>query len=118
MTIIVYTTSISCNKTLVSNQLKILEFLRLKQIDHEEIDLSINTEARSFMIEKMPQDKQENALPPQVFNDSIYCGDYDNFFNAQEMRCPYTFFKLSPPPDSYEERQIKKYKSQGIELKF
>ena len=118
MPVLVYTTSVSCNKSLSKQQWQILEFLRVKNIEYEEIDLSVNTDARSIMLKKMPENKKENALPPQVFNEDVYCGDYEAFFNAQEMRCLYTFFKLTPPENSYEERQIKKYKSQGIELKF
>ena len=34
-------------------------------------------------------------LPPQIFCNNDYLGDYDSFFMAKEMELSFTFFKQS-----------------------
>jgi len=38
---------------------------------------------------------QRNPLPPQIFNDQDYCGDYDGFDVSNETDQLYVFLKLS-----------------------
>ena len=118
MGIVVYTTSVPANASIRNQIWQVCEFLRLNKIEFEEIDLSVHTDARPIMLKKIPEKFRENAFPPQIFNDEDYCGNYDSFFNANEMGVLYTFFKLSPPEGSREETLVSKYKSQGIQLQF
>jgi len=64
------------------------------------------------MISKIPQDKQNPPiLPPQIFTDNVYIGDYDSFFDAREQELPYTWLKLEPPSQSREEQMVRISKS-------
>ncbi|XP_029434121.1 SH3 domain-binding glutamic acid-rich protein-like isoform X2 [Rhinatrema bivittatum] len=45
--------------------------------------------------EKKPQNGI--PLPPQIFNEEQYCGDFDSFFNAKEGNEIYSFLGLSSP---------------------
>lgn len=55
----------------------------------------------------MPEAKQTPpVLPPQVFADMTYLGDYDAFFEAREQELPFTWLKLTPPVGSREEQMV------------
>nr|CAB3266040.1 SH3 domain-binding glutamic acid-rich-like protein 2 [Phallusia mammillata] len=115
--ITVYVTSVLMNKCIRDNQNKIINFLNANNIGFEVVDLTINTEAREIMLAKMPESKKEGkVLPPQVFNGDEYCGDFEKFFAAMENGLLYTFFKLSPPSNSMEEKTLLKFKQNGIAM--
>ena len=40
-----------------------------------------------------------HPLPPQIFNDAEYCGDYDEFDEANEIDCLEVFLKLEAPKE-------------------
>lgn len=67
---------------------------------------------------KVQRPDVQKVLAPQIFNDDVYLGDYENFFNANEIGLKYTFFKLDAPEGSREAKALKRYKAQGIEIKF
>lgn len=103
------------DKCIRNKQRKILDFLLQNNIETEEIDLTINTSARDVMLEKIPKEKHsEKILPPQIFNQDQYCGDYEDFFNATEAGLQYTFLKLTPPSGSLEEKLLQKYARDGV----
>uniref|UniRef100_A0A2K5EE69 SH3 domain binding glutamate rich protein n=1 Tax=Aotus nancymaae TaxID=37293 RepID=A0A2K5EE69_AOTNA len=57
------------------------------------------------MRENVPGEKKPQngiPLPPQIFNEEQYCGDFDSFFSAKEENIIYSFLGLAPPPDSKE----------------
>ena len=59
------------------------------------------------MLAKMPEDKKTPPImPPQIFSDLTYLGDYDTFFEARESELPYTWLKLTPPAGSREEQMV------------
>ena len=77
------------------------------QIEYEEIDLAAAPNNRKQMLAKMPEAKQTPpVLPPQVFSDLTYLGDYDAFFEAREQELPFTWLKLTPPVGSREEQMV------------
>uniref|UniRef100_A0A671E4B5 SH3 domain binding glutamate rich protein n=1 Tax=Rhinolophus ferrumequinum TaxID=59479 RepID=A0A671E4B5_RHIFE len=58
------------------------------------------------MRENVPGEKKPQngiPLPPQIFNEEQYCGDFDSFFSAKEENIIYSFLGLAPPPGSKEE---------------
>uniref|UniRef100_A0A8C5KPU3 SH3 domain-binding glutamic acid-rich-like protein 1 n=1 Tax=Jaculus jaculus TaxID=51337 RepID=A0A8C5KPU3_JACJA len=55
---------------------------------------------RTWMRENVPEDRY--PLPPQIFNESQYRGDYDAFFEARENNAVYAFLGLTVPPGSKE----------------
>ena len=77
------------------------------KIEHEEIDLAAAPNNRQQMLAKIPDDKKTPPiLPPQVFSDLSYLGDYDAFFEAREQELPFTWLKLTPPAGSREEQMV------------
>uniref|UniRef100_A0ABI8A6S5 SH3 domain binding glutamate rich protein n=1 Tax=Felis catus TaxID=9685 RepID=A0ABI8A6S5_FELCA len=59
------------------------------------------------MRENVPGEKKPQngiPLPPQIFNEEQYCGDFDSFFSAKEENIIYSFLGLAPPPGSKEEK--------------
>lgn len=44
-----------------------------------------------------------HALPPQIFNEEEYCGDYDAFDLANEIDTLEQFLKVAPPVDTTAE---------------
>uniref|UniRef100_A0A8D2DCV7 SH3 domain binding glutamate rich protein n=1 Tax=Sciurus vulgaris TaxID=55149 RepID=A0A8D2DCV7_SCIVU len=55
------------------------------------------------MRENVPGEKKPQngiPLPPQIFNEEQYCGDFDSFFSAKEENIIYSFLGLAPPPGS------------------
>ncbi|XP_018667577.2 SH3 domain-binding glutamic acid-rich-like protein 2 [Ciona intestinalis] len=114
MGIVVYTTSCYTKTHIRDQQIKVLQFIEVNNIDAEIIDLTMNTSARDIMLESMPKEKTKDGaqiLPPQIFSNDEYCGDYEEFFLAMENMTPFSFFKLDPPPGSFEEKLIAKRKN-------
>uniref|UniRef100_A0A493SZZ7 SH3 domain binding glutamate rich protein n=1 Tax=Anas platyrhynchos platyrhynchos TaxID=8840 RepID=A0A493SZZ7_ANAPP len=53
------------------------------------------------MRENVPGEKKPQngiPLPPQIFNEERYCGDFESFFSAKEENIIYSFLGLAPPP--------------------
>lgn len=52
-------------------------FLAANKIEFEECDIAANEDNRKWMRENVPEESRPaagNPLPPQIFNDSQYCG--------------------------------------------
>ncbi|XP_063287901.1 adapter SH3BGRL isoform X2 [Pelobates fuscus] len=81
------------------------------KIEYEEKDIAANEENRKWMRENVPENCRPatgNPLPPQIFNDDKYCGDYDAFFEAREDNAMYAFLGLIAPPGSKEAEALAK----------
>jgi len=97
--------SVSSKQSIFKQQQAIFDFLDARGIEYLPIDMCANTAARPEMLEKIPEEKKDAGnifLPPQVFNGTDYCGDFEQFFDAREMDLIYSFFKLDPPAGSSE----------------
>uniref|UniRef100_A0A8C9RF51 SH3 domain binding glutamate-rich protein n=1 Tax=Scleropages formosus TaxID=113540 RepID=A0A8C9RF51_SCLFO len=86
-------------------QQDVLGFLDALKIEYAEMDIASNEENRMWMRENVPGEKKPKngiPLPPQIFNEENYCGDYDTFFDAKEGNQVFEFLGLPPPPGSKE----------------
>ncbi|XP_072850250.2 SH3 domain-binding glutamic acid-rich protein isoform X1 [Pogona vitticeps] len=71
------------------------------------MDIACDEDNRKWMRENVPGEKKPQngiPLPPQIFNEEQYCGDFDSFFSAKEENIIYSFLGLAPPPGSTEWR--------------
>lgn len=87
MVIKVYISGNSGNKEIVTHQQRIFMILKSLGIDCAPVDIAGPgmDEAREFMrANGKKKDGQRNVLPPQIFNEEKYCGDYDDFDIANE----------------------------------
>lgn len=58
-------------------QQDVMGFLAANKIEYEECDIAANEENRKWMRENVPEESRPatgNPLPPQIFNESKYCG--------------------------------------------
>ncbi|XP_077986728.1 SH3 domain-binding glutamic acid-rich protein homolog [Glandiceps talaboti] len=90
MVVKVYYSSVSSSLEIKKAQQKIFMVLEGKKIAFERVDISADDEAKKFMLEKTT----EHALPPQIFNDDQYCGDFESFDESVEMETLDSFLKL------------------------
>ncbi|XP_053555315.1 adapter SH3BGRL [Bombina bombina] len=111
MPVKVYIASSSGSTSIKKNQQDVLSFLHANKIEYEEKDIAANEENRKWMRENVPENcrpTNSNPLPPQIFNESQYCGDYDAFFEARENNAVYAFLGLTAPPGSKEAEALAK----------
>ena len=105
MVIRVYIASSSGSTAIKKKQQDVLCFLEANKIGFEEKDIAANEENRKWMRENVPEDSRPSTgypLPPQIFNECQYRGDYDAFFEARENNAVYAFLGLTAPPGSKE----------------
>ncbi|XP_038201301.1 SH3 domain-binding glutamic acid-rich protein isoform X1 [Arvicola amphibius] len=84
-------------------QQEVVGFLEANKIDFKELDIAGDEDNRKWMRENVPGEKKPQngiPLPPQIFNEEHYCGDFDSFFSAKEENIIYSFLGLAPPPGS------------------
>ncbi|XP_009324932.1 PREDICTED: SH3 domain-binding glutamic acid-rich-like protein [Pygoscelis adeliae] len=101
----------SVGKEIKKQQQDVLGFLEANKIEFEEKDIAANEENRKWMRENVPEDSRPasgNPLPPRLFNDSQYLGDYEAFFEARENNAVYAFLGLTAPPGSKEAEALAK----------
>uniref|UniRef100_A0A0A9W193 SH3 domain-binding glutamic acid-rich n=1 Tax=Lygus hesperus TaxID=30085 RepID=A0A0A9W193_LYGHE len=101
MVIKVYTSGISGNKEVKKRQQRIMMILESKGIEYEAIDITEpgNEDDKQFMQDHAkPKDGAKHPLPPQIFNELEYCGDYDGFDVANENDELEVFLKMPIPP--------------------
>ncbi|XP_077163503.1 adapter SH3BGRL [Paroedura picta] len=111
MVIKVYIASSSGSTAIKKQQQDVLGFLEANKIAFEEKDIAANEENRKWMRENVPEDSRPasgNPLPPRLFNDSRYLGDYEAFFEARENNAVYAFLGLTAPPGSKEAEALAK----------
>ncbi|XP_056905150.1 SH3 domain-binding glutamic acid-rich protein isoform X34 [Takifugu flavidus] len=103
MVIKVFLATSSGSTAIKKKQQDVVGFLEALKVDYTELDIACNEENRMWMRQNVPTEmKPSNGipLPPQIFNDDSYCGDYDTFFNAKEDNTVFAFLGLPPPPGS------------------
>jgi len=86
MVVKVFTSGISGNKEVKKRQQRVCMILDSKNITYDVIDITEpGKEAdKEFMQQNSNAKDAKHPLPPQIFNDEAYCGDYDEFDLANE----------------------------------
>uniref|UniRef100_A0A8C9N6Z6 SH3 domain binding glutamate rich protein n=1 Tax=Serinus canaria TaxID=9135 RepID=A0A8C9N6Z6_SERCA len=86
-------------------QQEVVGFLEAHKIDFQQMDIAGDEDNRKWMRENVPGEKKPQngiPLPPQIFNEERYCGDFESFFSAKEENIIYSFLGLAPPPGTKE----------------
>ncbi|XP_070800400.1 SH3 domain-binding glutamic acid-rich protein isoform X1 [Pituophis catenifer annectens] len=107
MVIKVFVATSSGSTAIKKKQQEVVGFLEANRIDFKEMDIACDEDNRKWMRENVPGEKKPQngiPLPPQIFNEEQYCGDFDSFFYAKEENYIYSFLGLAPPPGSMEGR--------------
>ncbi|XP_044057586.1 SH3 domain-binding glutamic acid-rich protein isoform X12 [Siniperca chuatsi] len=105
MVIKVFLASSSGSTAIKKKQQDVVGFLEALKVDYTQLDIACNEENRMWMRQNVPEEKKPTngiPLPPQIFNEESYCGDYETFFDAKEDNSVYAFLGLPPPPGSKE----------------
>ncbi|KAM9358940.1 SH3 domain-binding glutamic acid-rich protein isoform 2-T2 [Symphorus nematophorus] len=105
MVIKVFLATSSGSTAIKKKQQDVVGFLEAIKVDYTQLDIACNEENRMWMRQNVPTEKKPTngiPLPPQIFNEESYCGDYDTFFEAKEDNTVYAFLGLPPPPGSKE----------------
>ncbi|KAF0039614.1 hypothetical protein F2P81_007849 [Scophthalmus maximus] len=111
MVIKVYIASSSGSTSIKKQQQDVMGFLAANKIEFEECDIAANEDNRKWMRENIPDEFRPatgNPLPPQIFSESKYCGNYEAFFDAREDNAVYAFLGLTAPPGSKEAEALAK----------
>uniref|UniRef100_A0A034WCZ6 SH3 domain-binding glutamic acid-rich protein-like protein n=2 Tax=Endopterygota TaxID=33392 RepID=A0A034WCZ6_BACDO len=105
MVLKVYVSGMSGNKEVKKRQQRVLMILDSKNIKYDIVDI---TEPGKESEKELMQTKStsngatvsdpepRHPLPPQIFNQEEYCGDYDAFDLANEIDTLEQFLKLAP----------------------
>ncbi|KAL6096027.1 uncharacterized protein ACO6RY_09813 [Pungitius sinensis] len=91
MSIKVFYTSVTSSREIKKTQQKIFDILNSKKINYDTLDIAQEAKDKDLM-RKLAGDPA--ALPPQICNGNIYCGDYKAFENAIEEESLERFLKL------------------------
>ncbi|XP_059186529.1 SH3 domain-binding glutamic acid-rich protein isoform X11 [Centropristis striata] len=111
MVIKVFLATSSGSTAIKKKQQDVVGFLEALKVDYAQLDIACNEENRMWMRQNVPEEKKPAngiPLPPQIFNEEGYCGDYETFFDAKEDNAVYAFLGLPPPPGSKEAEQADK----------
>nr|XP_020472959.1 SH3 domain-binding glutamic acid-rich-like protein 2 [Monopterus albus] len=101
MVIKVYIASSTGSVAVKKHQQAVIGFLEANRISFQEIDITMLEDQRLWMYHNIPRDKwpdKGNPLPPQIFNEDCYCGDYEDFFQSKENNAVFAFLGLSSQP--------------------
>lgn len=103
MAVKIYISGMSGNKEVKKRQQRVLMILDSKNIKYETIDITepgaeadkefMQTKA-TFKGSTVDDPDPRTPLPPQMFNDDQYCGDYNEFDLANEIDTLEKFLKL------------------------
>ncbi|KAM9811710.1 SH3 domain-binding glutamic acid-rich protein isoform X2 [Syngnathus typhle] len=111
MVIKVFLATSSGSTAIKKKQQDVVGFLEALKVDYTQLDIACNEENRKWMRQNVPEEKKPSngiPLPPQIFNEESYCGDYETFFDAKEDNSVYAFLGLAPPLGSKEALQADK----------
>ncbi|XP_059048343.1 SH3 domain-binding glutamic acid-rich protein homolog [Achroia grisella] len=106
MVVKIYISGISGNKEVKKRQQRVLMILDSKNIKYDVIDITEpgREDDKDFMQNNAKSNggtvsdpNPRSPLPPQVFNDEEYCGDYDQFDLANEVDTLEQFLKVEVP---------------------
>nr|AGM33000.1 glutaredoxin GRX-like domain containing protein [Coptotermes formosanus] len=97
MVVKVYISGISGNKEVKKHQQRVLMILDSKNIEYVVVDITEpgKENEKEFMQQNSKAKEAKHPLPPQIFNDDDYCGDYEEFDLANEIDELDKFLKLS-----------------------
>ncbi|XP_057694411.1 SH3 domain-binding glutamic acid-rich protein isoform X7 [Corythoichthys intestinalis] len=124
MVIKVFLATSSGSTAIKKKQQDVVGFLEALKVDYTQLDIACNEENRMWMRQNVPEEKKPSngiPLPPQIFNEESYCGDYETFFDAKEDNSVFAFLGLAPPPGSkghaeeYEEQEEDELQSEDDE---
>lgn len=96
-TIQLYFSSVTGNSNLKKHQQRIEDVLSSRNVTFDKIDISdsLNEQQKQFMREyARPSSDGKTPLPPQLFADKEYLGDYEMFLEALENELLDEFLKL------------------------
>ncbi|XP_078512956.1 SH3 domain-binding glutamic acid-rich protein isoform X3 [Lissotriton helveticus] len=103
MVIKVFVANVAGSTAIKKKQQEVVGFLKANRIDYEEKDIACNEDNRKWMRSNVPGEKKPQngiPLPPQIFNEEQYCGDFDSFFDAKEGNEINFFLGLAPRTSS------------------
>ncbi|XP_050419592.1 SH3 domain-binding glutamic acid-rich protein homolog [Adelges cooleyi] len=109
MVVKVYISGISGNKEVKKRQQRVTMILDSKSIEYDLVDITEpgKEEDKAYMqTNSKTKDGSRNALPPQIFNNNVYCGDYDDFDIANELDELDKFFDISSKKQPSEAKEI------------
>jgi len=105
MVVKVYISGISGNKEVKKRQQRVLMILDSRNFKYEIVDIAEpeHEKEKDYMQNNstslgatVSDTNPRHPMPPQIFNDDIYCGDYDQFDMANEIDELEKFLKLAP----------------------
>ncbi|CAL7947304.1 unnamed protein product [Xylocopa violacea] len=104
MVIKIYISGISGNKEVKKRQQRVLMILDSKNVEYETIDITEPGKEmeKEFMQTNSIARDSKYPLPPQIFNEEEYCGDYDDFDLANEIDELEKFLLVAPPANAKE----------------
>lgn len=96
MGIKVYVSGISGNKEVKKHQQRVMMILDSKCIAYDVVDIAEpgKESEKNFMQQNSNAKNSKYPLPPQIFNEETYCGDYEEFDLANENDELETFLKV------------------------
>jgi len=100
MGIRVFISGNSGNKEMVTHQHRILMIMESMKFDYEVVDIAGPgmDEAKDFMrANSKKKEGTRHALPPQIFNEEKYCGNFEDFDIANEDDTLEEFLLLPKP---------------------
>lgn len=101
MVIKIYIASSTGSLAIKKHQQDVVGFLEANRINFKEVDITMLEEERLWMYNNIPKDRQPEKgrpVPPQIFNEDQYCGDYEDFFQSKENNSVFEFLALKPQP--------------------
>lgn len=114
MVIKVYISGMSGSKEVKKRQQRVTMILDSKHIPYTIVDITEpGQEAEKDFMQKnsehngatISDQNPRHPLPPQMFNDAEYCGDYDDFDMANEVDNLEVFLKMEAPKPVSEDQQ-------------
>ncbi|XP_057325195.1 SH3 domain-binding glutamic acid-rich protein homolog [Microplitis mediator] len=105
MVVKVYISGISGNKEVKKRQQRVLMILDSKNVEYEIIDITEpgKEDDKEYMQTNANPKDSKYPLPPQIFNEEDYCGDYEDFDLANEIDELEKFLKIIPLDDSADD---------------
>mmetsp|Transcript_23032 Transcript_23032/g.60169 ORF Transcript_23032/g.60169 Transcript_23032/m.60169 type:complete len:99 (-) Transcript_23032:1296-1592(-) len=97
MSVKVYYASVTGSQEMRKHQEKIFMIIDSKKVEYEKVDIASIDGAKDKMRALMGAagvEGAERALPPQIFNEEAYCGNFEAFHLAVEDGELETFLKL------------------------
>lgn len=117
MVVKIYISGISGNKEVKKRQQRVLMILDSKNVEYEIIDITEPGKEleKEFMQTNSIAREAKYPLPPQIFNEEEYCGDYEDFDLANEIDELEEFLQIAPPANKSENTADSSNKSKEIQ---